>query len=145
MIKEKPRRILSAERDLRHCSLHGTLRLQKCLFLHIILREKPMSNTENISLQLARRQKRLLYWKDRLAANQLPQEYAVKCKELFSTYSLLLVRMTKQLSADEFTECESRLEAIEQELTNLFSSHRLLTSPLGSAITEEPESGQAGH
>ncbi len=105
----------------------------------------PDLSLPDLSLLLARRQKRLIYWKERFSSKELSEAQVSRCRDLFSTFSLLMMKVLKASNEEERNECEERLESLEQELNNLFSSRRLMTSSLGGAITNEPEPGEAGH
>ncbi len=102
-------------------------------------------SSSELALLLARRQKRLIYWKQRFESENLSKEQASLGQNLCSTFSLLMMKLLRAESEEEKAECEQRLETIERELNNLFSATRHLTSPLGTAVTREPEPGEAGH
>ena len=95
-----------------------------------------------LSLILARRQKRLKYWQESFEQETLTSEQATKLKELFNTYSLLISKMVKATDSSEREDCEFRLESIDRELTSLFEERRHLTSDIGvGAVTDYSSRG----
>ena len=102
-----------------------------------------MSETENIALFLARRQKRLLFWKEAfitLAQSSAPgsSEDSTQIQTYLSTYLSLLSKISKSPPALELAELRDRVFACERELQALYDLRRLATSRLATA---EPEPG----
>ena len=85
------------------------------------------------SLLMGRRQKRLNYWKAQMQHTDFSDETGQRFSELYSTYLLLLAKLTKAVPAHDIDETEARMSDIERELTSLFESRRLMTSPIGYA------------
>ena len=92
---------------------------------------------KDLSLNAARRQKRLLYWKEWFLSHDKSPKSALSKdeKKIFSdkisTYSLLISKMLASSDVSHVEECEQRITAIERELTSLFEERRLLTSDVG--------------
>ena len=114
----------------------------------------------DLAMQVARRQKRLSFWKEQFllssepshvkntpeqpssgatesgAIDRLNGSERARIEEVMSTYQLLLARLVQGHSnknTTDFAETEQRLSALERELSSLFESRRLLTSNLGRA------------
>ncbi|MCB0324099.1 MAG: hypothetical protein KDD69_11020 [Bdellovibrionales bacterium] len=104
-----------------------------------------MAHPANLSLLLARRQKRLLYWRNRFQTELPSQEQSERIRELFATYQQLLTKMAMEAHDSDAAETELRLESIERELTSLFEARRLMTSAIGVPVTPEPTAGEQGH
>lgn len=87
-----------------------------------------MDNNESLALFLARRQKRLAYWRAAFTPNIIDAELGREISGMLDTYALLLAKSTKQASEAEQKETRSRLLTTERELTGLFEARRLRTS-----------------
>lgn len=108
-----------------------------------------MDKNADLSLIVARRQKRLNYWVERFqsetaasatgasAAGAAPKPRFQKgsreaeIHEKLSTFALLLSKLVKAENPTQLQESESRLQALERELTGLFEARRLMTSSIG--------------
>ena len=95
-----------------------------------------MGKKRDISLLLARRQKRLVYWKEQFSGGKLEEQNRDHLNELFSKYTRAIAKIVSG-TEQEAEACEIELEAIERELTSTFEQLRLMTSPFGiPAISE---------
>lgn len=108
----------------------------------------------NLTLQVARRQKRLAFWKDQFltlsgesdghhstpSVDRISASERSRMEEILKTYQLLLSRLVQahlsKNSADS-VDVENRLGGLDREMTTLFESRRLLTSTIGSAAISE--------
>lgn len=100
-------------------------------------RNMSQTSSKTIALSIARRQKRLLYWQKQLSGAGLDAEKVKDIKEHINTFALLLSKMANAISEGQAQETETRLQALERELTGLFESRRLTTSSIGApAITD---------
>ena len=101
--------------------------------------------TEDLSLFLARRQKRLLYWQERFNCQELSAEASQRFQETFEKYNSLIAAAAR--AKDEQTRdsaCQA-LRSIDREMNSLFEARRLLTSSLGvGAVTDESTRGSGG-
>ena len=100
------------------------------------------STFNELALSVARRQKRLLYWQDQLTGSDLAAEKVKDIKERLNTFALLLSKMASDASKQsgdekQSGETETRLLALERELTGLFESRRLMTSKIGSSAIRD--------
>ena len=93
----------------------------------------------DLSILLARRQKRLHYWKQWLLkeGKALPESIKAKLKEDLETFGLLLSKYSVIKEALEIDDCEKRLSTLEREFNSLFESRRLLTSKNGTPSVGE--------
>ena len=91
----------------------------------------------DISITIARKQKRILDWKRAFAANlALTLEERNHINQSLSTLNLLLGKLISA-SGDELIETQSRIESLEREIINLYEISRLLTAKQGApAITD---------
>ena len=102
---------------------------------------------ENIALYLARRQKRLKYWRERFDGEALDANEAKEFSELFKNYRQLIATVAKaeQLDSAEALEAKEQLESIDREMTTLFEARRLMTSGIGvSAVEDYSTRGRGG-
>ena len=90
-----------------------------------------MAKKENLALLLARRQKRLQFWKERFENAKPGGEHAERLKKLFSSYSSEIAKMVKAGEKSERDAAEQVLESLERELVTLFDGLRLMTSRIG--------------
>ncbi len=96
----------------------------------------------DLSISLARRQKRLHFWKQHLLQDgasiekkrALPPEIKNKLKERLATYSQLLAKFPVIRDEEEFQECEKRLSSMEREFNSILESRKLFTSDYGLAF-----------
>lgn len=95
------------------------------------------STFNELALSVARRQKRLLYWQDQLTGSDLAAEKVKDIKERLNTFALLLSKMAHTGDDKQGAETETRLLALERELTGLFESRRLMTSKIGSSAIRD--------
>ncbi len=91
-------------------------------------------NTATLALQVARRYKRLNYWREWLSKSGAHSQDA---QDKLGTYGLLLSKLVKAANEQEGQATEERLLALERELSNLFESRRLLTDSNGIAAVGE--------
>lgn len=108
-----------------------------------------MTTNDHLALAVARKQKRLKYWRDRFATSSImvpaptspkdgtPKEAPVN--DRLNTYCLLISKLVKASTPEEAADVEARLAGLERELTSLFESRRLMTSSIGI-----PAIGDAG-
>lgn len=100
-------------------------------------------NNSDLSLSLARKQKRLLYWKKTLLDFSKKNKRTTENSELqkikmdLQKYQQLLAALTECKSAEEYNRLEENLLALENNFNNLFSYKRLLTSKEGIPAVEE--------
>jgi hypothetical protein len=91
-----------------------------------------MSNYSEIAKFLAPRQKRLQYWK--LAFDKKSLVDSREISSALNTYSLLLSKYSKLASASttgvEQKDVETRIHALDREITALFEQRRLITAGL---------------
>lgn len=98
-----------------------------------------MNESENeLSISIARRQKRLLYWKKVLLSkgsngSKLPDNALSKLKEQMDTFSQLLAKYPLIKDPNELKECELRLSTMERDFNSIFEGRRLLTTSIGLA------------
>lgn len=90
----------------------------------------------DISIIVARKQKRILDWQRAFAANcALNPSERKDIGQSLQTLNLLLGKLIAA-TGDERIETESRIASLEREIINLFETSRLLTSTQGTpAIT----------
>ncbi len=86
----------------------------------------------DISITIARKQKRILDWKKAFVANHaLTSEERSHINQSLSTLNLLLGKLITA-TGDELLETQSRIESLEREIINLYEISRLLTSDKGT-------------
>lgn len=97
-----------------------------------------MTNKDSLALAAATKQKRLRYWKERFLAEHaetgVTPESNARAQEIGSrlqTYGLLITKLATASNDEARADAESRLAAIERELTTLFEARRLMTTELG--------------
>ncbi len=98
----------------------------------------------NLSLSLARRQKRLLFWKklflnETVEGHNLPENLKTKLKVNIETFRQLLNKYPLIRDETERKECEERLSSMEREFNSLTETRRLLTSKYGLASVDGGE------
>ncbi len=91
----------------------------------------------NPALSLGRRQKRLAYWKKQIALAEPGSDDAGRLGEMFSSYALLISKLTKKISEAELAETENRIADLEREFVSLFEARRLMTSDIGTAAIKD--------
>lgn len=99
-------------------------------------------NSNDLSLSLSRRQKRLKYWRDTLLSlrnkNRLKDNSEIKKLEVdLEIYSTILKKVVSEKDSVEFNNLENRLLCLESNFNNVFSYKRLLTSDEGIPAIEE--------
>ncbi len=100
---------------------------------------------ENLSLFLARRQKRLKYWQERFDAESLDPSEQQRFSQIFGEYNALIAKAARATDPQERDEACRELETIDREMTSLFEARRLLTDDLGvGAVTDESTRGSGG-
>lgn len=81
-----------------------------------------MSTPGNPAHELARKQKRLLYWRETLNANSVSGDFS-RLKELLGDYAKLL----NKLGVEPTPECWTRAKSMETEFSLAFSGSKLET------------------
>jgi creatinine amidohydrolase/Fe(II)-dependent formamide hydrolase-like protein len=84
-----------------------------------------------LALLLARRQKRLEYWKQQFSHSQATAEAKNTFDATCQTYTRLMMKAAKASTQEEKAECEERFEQLEREFDRQFESFRLFTSNSG--------------
>jgi hypothetical protein len=92
---------------------------------------------KNIQALIARRQKRLRFWKKQMAQQDVAKDQANKLSDLYSTYLLLLSRLSKSTAYADSDAAEERIQDIERELVSLFEARLLMTSDIGFASIKQ--------
>lgn len=79
-------------------------------------------------MELASRQKRLLYWLTQFNNSNGKENGLSLVKEKLETYRLLLARLLKAKAQPDIDETLLRIQTLERELENHFENLRLKTS-----------------
>ncbi len=91
----------------------------------------------DLSIIVARKQKRILDWKKAFSANQaLDLKEKEQINQSLNTLSLLLGKLITA-TGKELEETKSRIEALDRELVNMYETSRLLTAPQGTAALSQ--------
>jgi hypothetical protein len=86
----------------------------------------------DLSLSLARREKRLRFWQSALFSQSSLNEIEMeKIKRLLSSFRLLLSKYALSENISDQEKYELEVSGLERELTSFFESRRLLTSKIG--------------
>ncbi len=90
----------------------------------------------DLSIIVARKQKRIIDWKKAFNANHaLSTKEREEANQSLQTLNLLLGKLISA-GGDELEETRSRIESLEREIVNLYETSRLLTAEQGTpAIT----------
>jgi len=87
----------------------------------------------DLSIIVARKQKRIIDWKRAFKANlALSAQESEHINQSLSTLNLLLGKLISA-SGDELEETKSRIECLEREIIALYETSRLLTADQGVA------------
>jgi hypothetical protein len=95
------------------------------------------AKVNNIQTLIARRQKRLRFWKKQMAEQDVAEDQAIRLNELYSTYLLLLSRLSKSAADADAEAAEERIQDLERELVSLFEARLLMTSDIGYASIKQ--------
>lgn len=87
-----------------------------------------MASNVKKEIQLARRQKRLRFWKEQFGDARVPGPSAQEADELLNTFSLLIAKMANAKTDTEAAESDKRLIDIERQLASLYEAYRLVKS-----------------
>jgi hypothetical protein len=92
-----------------------------------------MSTTPlDLSLSLARREKRLRFWQSALFSQSLLKEGEMEeIKRLLGAFRSLLSKYALSENTSDHEKYELEVSSLERELTSLFETRRLLTSKIG--------------
>ncbi len=85
-----------------------------------------------LALLLARRQKRLEYWKQQFSHARLGSEEKNAFDATCQLYTRLMIKAARATEEAEKKECEERFEQLEREFNRQFEDLRLLTSDSGT-------------
>ena len=83
-----------------------------------------MNTTNKREIQIARRQKRLHFWRSRFSDSRVPVATSEIIKDLLNTYNLLTSKLANAKTDDEINESENRLVDLERQLVALFEAFR---------------------
>lgn len=83
-----------------------------------------MDTNNKREIQIARRQKRLHFWRSSFNDSRVPEATRETTKELLNTYNLLTSKLANAKSEDEASESENRLVDLERQLVALFEAFR---------------------
>ena len=87
---------------------------------------------KDLSLLLARRQKRLKYWQNWLVSKKdLDEDLGKSIKTLLSSYNKVLFEYSFCNEQEKISDYENQISSIEREIEGLFNSRRLMTSKIG--------------
>ncbi len=86
-----------------------------------------MVDKRKLAAVLGSRQKRIVNWRHDLQAQHWAPEFQAKFREKLETYALLLSKLSKSINEGQLAETLERVEAAEQELTNMADSSRFET------------------
>jgi hypothetical protein len=96
-----------------------------------------MGNPNQIARIVARRQKRLIFWRENLSGTDLESTQKASIDGYLNDYQQLLQAYTKAGSQSEIDSCESEVDNLERKIEGFFESRRLLTSSIGIAAIED--------
>jgi hypothetical protein len=91
-----------------------------------------MINNSQLARSLARRQKRLNFWKHAFSQESVADSARKTAQESFSTFALLLSKLAKAVTLEKQAEAESRLLDLERKLNELYDQSRLATSSVNA-------------
>ena len=86
-----------------------------------------MVDKRKLAAVLGSRQKRLVNWRHDLQSQHWSPEFQARFREKLETYALLLSKLSKSINEGQLAETLERVEAAEQELTNIADSSRFET------------------
>ena len=91
----------------------------------------------NLALELASRQKRLLYWQDRFETDSLPSEDQSRVKDLLKDYAKTITKAATEKDEQARQNLLEELQVMDRKLNTILETRRLLTSKLGiAALTD---------
>jgi hypothetical protein len=104
----------------------------RVMFVNINFAGVIMINHSQLALSLARRQKRLNFWKQAFLQESLTESTKNLALSSLSTFVSLMSKLAKASSADEQAEIENQLLDLERQLNELYDQSRLATSSINA-------------
>ena len=96
-------------------------------------------NEEPLAKFLARRQKRLQYWREAFSQPSMRPEAATELSRSLDYYAQLLARLGTTADEAEQNQLRQRILAADRELTDAFESRRLATNSMNAnAVAATP-------
>ena len=82
----------------------------------------------NSALELARKQKRLKYWKERFEQGNYNRDTRQSVEDLLKTYCLAISKLAKAKEDEDVSQAKDLVERLERKLFDYFKLSTLQTS-----------------